>query len=265
MCLDVNLRLNEVFYEEYSKLKVPSNPQECYKIDESFIATWVVGIKEPVHDKKEWIEKNINSHVYLALHYLAFNKGYDPHGLDPLFIYNTFIKGLDYFKSYCPNRLLATYTTILYNNFRNFTSKQIEKIIVKIFFYLLHNGDLNISTVCISPFITLMTYLAKVSNSQVKFIIWNIYRKEFYNEAGLIVVFQDLLTSFDQLNKYEQKVLREHGINYFIASYSTMTATSYLMISVDDKHIFKKIYEQLVKLFPEDEGKLKLTLLSLQF
>ena len=64
-----------------------------------------------------------------------------------------------------------------------------------------------------------------------------------------------MIQCYYHLNKYEQKILSEYAADYFINFYSVFS-------KIYDEFDYKDIYEQLIKLCPRDEAKLKLAVLS---
>ena len=118
------------FFDEYYELASPFDPIQCIKDDTKFLVKYD---REEICNelRKINIKKFIDSteHVYIALYCFTCDINFESD-----YVYEHFMKGIDYFKSYCPNVLLRAYTIILSSY--QFSAEQKIKLIVKIFFYI---------------------------------------------------------------------------------------------------------------------------------
>ena len=145
------------------------------------------------------IKDNIDIHPYLALYGLSYNK------INTQFAFDSLIKGLDYFKSFCPRGLASIYSRILYYNY--FNAEQIKKLTVKMFFYLFHN-NLDISLTSTSSTGELIRQLANhVDDIKVKFIIWS-FSKRLFNDK-VRDLYSDLKKNLQQLNSFEREMIQQ--------------------------------------------------------
>ena len=183
---------------------------------------------------KRFIERNINTHVYLALYYLPCCKSNEK------FVYDVFIQGINYFRGYFQFGLINTYSCIL--NDYTFTSKHLSTLLIRLFRYVFRFIRCPLNKEILS--------LDKLDN-KTKFILW--YLSKHYNTFGTTFIFNDLLNNYQQLNKFEKRMIRKYAADYFLSLY----------LNFHDQINIKNIYKNVIKFCPEEETKINLSLFSL--
>ena len=191
-----------------------------------------------------FIDKNINGHPYFTLYvYFVVSEVFD---FKASLNGDKFIDVINYFKRFCPEDLSLLYISILNNNL--FTNKQLNKIFIKLFYYLKLEGNV------LDDLLQLAIIYADKLTVKTKFLIYyKVFNLERIYETNNKLTFQylqNLLENFDKLNTYEQNVIRDTSSTCFMKYYQS------------DREESRKVYNKLIKLFPDKEAELKLFLLS---
>ena len=224
------------------------NPIESFRYDQQIILqihndTIASGMTQK---RTEYIMNAIDVQPYLALYYLSetyYCESFGDKTDYQSFVYSMLIKGMNYFKSFCPNELFDVYMKII--NYNTFTIKQLDTIFIKLFYYLFRH-----KTFANKIFYKLLNSLYVYQLSlKAKFIIWNIIKE--VSSSTHVALLKFLLNHYYELNIWEKKMIGKYASKCFLCLYKNYRTDT------------KFIYAKIIEFFPEEECQLNLALLSI--